>query len=281
MPQNKLENNDESTARGEAPAADDQRQAPTVTVVGWLDAVPDDVRSYWHHVCGEASLLEHLPAGPATRPLGFALEDNVEIWRVPCRSAAYGLLCLVFFRSGGTLEGLTVPYGFNGIEPRPRYFADLAFQVGTQVAIQPAVGSTGVLSLRGTEHLPSGAEDRDQARWVWNGRWFEAAQVLELPAAPGGWTAKEREAILLAVRATAGFEAPGMSQFEDLLLQPAEPAPNCLRTFAFSYCFDQDGHSQYDETIRTSGVAGQAADGHWQVLEFRVDHVGEAARYPR
>ncbi|MBI5610430.1 MAG: hypothetical protein HY902_16250, partial [Deltaproteobacteria bacterium] len=57
MPHNPIENNDESTTSGGVTAdpAQDQPQAPAVTVVGWLDAVPDDVRSYWHHVCGEAS----------------------------------------------------------------------------------------------------------------------------------------------------------------------------------------------------------------------------------
>jgi len=267
--------NQTSVGAAQTAAADDQ--APTVQVVAWLDEVPDDVRAYWHHVCGEASLLEHMPAGPTTRPLGFALAGNAEIWRIPCRSAAYCLLCLVLVRSGGSVQALTVPYRFNGVEPRPRYFADLAFELGSHVALRPPVASVGVMRLRGTEHLPSGAEDRDQASWVWNGRWFDATQPHDNSNTSDNWTVADREAILLAVRAKSGLQAPGPSQFEDLLLRPGEPAADGLRTLAFTYDFDHDGHSQYDKTIRTVGVVGQMASGQWQVLEFRVDHLGEAA----
>lgn len=76
-----------------------------------------------------------------------------------------------------------------------------------------------------------------------------------------------------AIRAAAGLEAPGSSQFESLETQRAAEG------VVFRYSFDFDAFSQYDKTVDLHGLALRDAAGRWRVKEIAVDHVGEAASF--
>lgn len=80
--------------------------------------------------------------------------------------------------------------------------------------------------------------------------------------------------LLELLRQRAGLQPPGASQFEDLALEGRGDGP--LR---FSYGFDEDGHSQYDRTLRFTGTVRRDAAGTWHIESMRVDHVGVAALY--
>lgn len=76
-----------------------------------------------------------------------------------------------------------------------------------------------------------------------------------------------------AIRAAAGLEAPGSSQFESLETQ------RTAEGVVFRYSFDFDGFSQYDKTVDLHGLALRDAAGRWRVDEIAVDHVGEAVDF--
>lgn len=80
-------------------------------------------------------------------------------------------------------------------------------------------------------------------------------------------------ALAAAIRAAAGLDAPGASQFESLQVQRTAEA------VVFRYSFDFDGFSQYDKTVDLHGLALRDAAGRWRVEEIAVDHVGEAASF--
>jgi hypothetical protein len=76
-----------------------------------------------------------------------------------------------------------------------------------------------------------------------------------------------------AIRAAAGLDAPGASQFESLETQ------RTAEGVRFRYTFDFDGFSQYDKTVGLHGQALRDAAGRWRVDEIAVDHVGVAVSF--
>lgn len=92
--------------------------------------------------------------------------------------------------------------------------------------------------------------------------------MVDRAALDGGDTA-----LLAAIRAAAGLQAPGSCQFEALEVLPGDGE------VVFTYRFDFDGFSQYDKTVHLSGRARREAPGGWQVCELAVQHIGEALQF--
>ena len=85
--------------------------------------------------------------------------------------------------------------------------------------------------------------------------------------------------LLPILRAAAGLSEPQTSQFEDIRLHDTVSAPDGTLAARFSYSFNQDGHSQYDETLDFEGQASFHPDTGWTVDSMRVSHIGDAANY--
>jgi hypothetical protein len=99
--------------------------------------------------------------------------------------------------------------------------------------------------------------------------------MIDTPELPTWDTAT----LLPLLRAVAGLPVPQISQFEDILLRYRTTGADGTPVAYFSYSFDQDGHSQYDQTLRFEGEASHHPAQGWRVLSMRATHIGDAAVY--
>ncbi len=143
--------------------------------------LPDDVRDYWRHSCGDAATQQQLQT-EAVSSVQLRLSDGTEIWRLPCSGGdQQGRQFILVYRVEGNLQALTQPYRHNGIEPRPLRLKQATFLTvpsdATGAAVSSAVatavttpGPPGLLFLSAFEpNKPAGC----RTTWIWNGRWFD------------------------------------------------------------------------------------------------------------
>ena len=76
--------------------------------------------------------------------------------------------------------------------------------------------------------------------------------------------------LLPLLRATAGLDEPQISQFEDITLRDQTTDADGTLLARFVYGFNQDGHSQYDETLEFEGQARHHPVQGWGVLSMQV-----------
>lgn len=85
--------------------------------------------------------------------------------------------------------------------------------------------------------------------------------------------------LLPLLRAAAGLSPPQTSQFEDIAIADTSPLPDGATMARLTYCFDQDGHSQYDKTICFEAQALFRPALGWSLVSLQLTHTGVAAIY--